>query len=137
MNAMIPKPRRIRALWLREAPQYWWGDPLDVRFFLCEELSKLRNKKILDIGCNVGIALNCADDSNTKYGFDLDAKTIAIAPERGAETSIYLAGAHEVEGVSGQFFTRKKAVLSSRPSRDAETARRLWTLSAQMTGLSI
>ncbi|NQU79713.1 methyltransferase domain-containing protein [Candidatus Woesearchaeota archaeon] len=61
------------------APRYFWGDPLDVRFYLCKELSRLKNKKILDIGCNVGIILNSADNSNKKEGFDLNPDTIRIA----------------------------------------------------------
>jgi len=58
---------------------YWWGDPLDVRFYLCKELNSVRNKKILDVGCNAGIILNSADDSNIKEGFDLDKDAIKIA----------------------------------------------------------
>ena len=69
----------IRFLWKRYAPGYWWGDPLDVRFHLCKELNGISGEKILDVGCNVGIILNSADDSNIKEGFDLDKNAIDIA----------------------------------------------------------
>jgi 2-polyprenyl-3-methyl-5-hydroxy-6-metoxy-1,4-benzoquinol methylase len=71
--------KQISKIWKTYAPQYYWGDPLDARFHLCKELNKLHNKKILDIGCNIGIVLNSADDSNIKEGFDLDKKAISIA----------------------------------------------------------
>jgi NAD(P)-dependent dehydrogenase (short-subunit alcohol dehydrogenase family) len=62
--------------------------------------------------------------------------TFGASPEVGAETSIYLAASPEVAGVSGKYFSRKKPVSSSRESYDEATARRLWEVSAQLTGLS-
>jgi NAD(P)-dependent dehydrogenase (short-subunit alcohol dehydrogenase family) len=60
----------------------------------------------------------------------------AISPERGAQTSIYLASSPEVEGVTGQYFARCRPVRSSRESYDQEAQRRLWQVSAELTGLS-
>ncbi len=59
----------------------------------------------------------------------------AISSEQGAQTSIYLATSPEVEGVTGKFFDKMKAVESSPASKDEESARRLWDISAKMTGL--
>lgn len=59
----------------------------------------------------------------------------AISPEEGAEPPIYLASSPEVEGVSGKYFVDKEPVRSSPASYDEETARRLWEISAEMTGL--
>jgi len=56
------------------------------------------------------------------------------SPEQGAETSIYLASAPEVAGVSGQHFIDKKAVGSAEATYDAVLARRLWAASAALTG---
>jgi NAD(P)-dependent dehydrogenase (short-subunit alcohol dehydrogenase family) len=56
-------------------------------------------------------------------------------PEQGAETSIYLASSPEVEGVSGQYFVDKKSIKSSPASYDEDAARRLWEISAAMTGV--
>jgi NAD(P)-dependent dehydrogenase (short-subunit alcohol dehydrogenase family) len=58
-----------------------------------------------------------------------------ISPERGAQTSIYLATSPEVEGVTGKYFVTCKAVPSSPASYDAATARRLWQASAAHTNL--
>ena len=61
---------------------------------------------------------------------------LVLSPERGADTMIYLATAPEVAEVSGQYFVRRKPVRSSRASRDAETARRLWWASEVLTAAS-
>jgi NAD(P)-dependent dehydrogenase (short-subunit alcohol dehydrogenase family) len=56
--------------------------------------------------------------------------------EGGAATSIYLASSPEVEGVTGKYFVDCKPKRSSAASYDAATARRLWDVSAKMTGLA-
>ncbi|MDD9993932.1 MAG: SDR family oxidoreductase [Rhodospirillales bacterium] len=61
---------------------------------------------------------------------------LVLSPERGAETMIYLATASELAEVSGLYFVRRKPVRSSRASRDAETARRLWWASEVLTAAS-
>jgi len=60
-----------------------------------------------------------------------------ISPEQGAQTSIYLATSPEVEGVTGKYFVKQKAVPSSPASYDTVTANRLWQMSAKMTGLPV
>lgn len=62
-------------------------------------------------------------------------RMIGRKPEEGAETSIYLASSPEVEGVTGKYFTDKKAVRSSPESYDADSAARLWAVSEELTGL--
>jgi NAD(P)-dependent dehydrogenase (short-subunit alcohol dehydrogenase family) len=62
-------------------------------------------------------------------------KLMALSPEEGAETSIYLASSSEVAGITGKYFDKKKAVRSSLASYDETAARRLWEISAEMTGL--
>ncbi len=58
-----------------------------------------------------------------------------LRPEQGAQTSIYLATSPEVEGVSGKYFVKQKAVRSSKASYDQSAAGRLWQVSAEMVGL--
>ena len=47
---------------------------------------------------------------------------IALSPEQGARTSIYLASSPEVEGVSGRYFVKEKPAVSSPQSRDQAAA---------------
>jgi NAD(P)-dependent dehydrogenase (short-subunit alcohol dehydrogenase family) len=56
------------------------------------------------------------------------------SPEEGARTSLYLAGAPEVEGVSGRYFARCRERRPAAHARDAEVARRLWERSEELTG---
>lgn len=61
--------------------------------------------------------------------------TFFRTPEQGAATSIYLASSPAVAGVSGKYFMNSKERRSSKASYDEAAARRLWEISAQMTGL--
>ncbi|MEZ4641119.1 MAG: SDR family oxidoreductase, partial [Caldilineaceae bacterium] len=66
----------------------------------------------------------------------LVSRLMAITPEKGAETSIYLATSPEVEGVSGAYFDKKKAVNpSAAQANDEAAARRLWAESAKLAGI--
>ena len=61
----------------------------------------------------------------------------AISVEEGARTMVYLATSPEVEGMTGKYFYRQQAIPSSPASYDEEAARRLWEVTATMTGLPI
>jgi len=63
------------------------------------------------------------------------ADLIALSPERGAESSVYLASSSDVAGASGKYFVRKKPASSSPQSHDRANATRLWEVSRQMTGI--
>jgi NAD(P)-dependent dehydrogenase (short-subunit alcohol dehydrogenase family) len=56
-----------------------------------------------------------------------------LSSERGADTAIWLASSPEVEGVSGKYFTKRKAISSSMESYDPEVARLLWEASERLT----
>jgi retinol dehydrogenase-14 len=61
-------------------------------------------------------------------------KPFFLSPEKGAQASIYLASSHEVEGVTGKYFEKKALVESSPESYDLAIAKRLWEVSAELTG---
>ena len=61
---------------------------------------------------------------------------LVLSPEKGADTMLYLATSAEVAEVTGGYFVRRKLVRSSRASRDAEAARRLWEASETLTAAS-
>jgi retinol dehydrogenase 12 len=64
----------------------------------------------------------------------LGAKLVAIDPEEGAKTSVYLASSHEVAGVTGQYFVKCRPARSSPQSHDRVAAQRLWNVSEELTG---
>lgn len=76
---------------------------------------------------------------NTKGLFKLGMRLITpflITPEKGAQTSIYLASAPELEGVTGKYFKNKMPVPSRKVSYNKDIAKRLWDESARLVGLS-
>lgn len=60
----------------------------------------------------------------------------ALTPEKASEAIVYLATSPEVAQYNGQYFEKKKPVKSSKESYNIETARSLWDISLQLTGLS-
>ncbi len=59
-----------------------------------------------------------------------------ISPQKGAETSIYLASSPEVEGQTGLYFIKKQPAATSPSATSVDDATRLWRLSEQFVGLN-
>jgi len=64
----------------------------------------------------------------------LISKLFLKSPEEGARTSLYLAAAPEVEGISGRYFARCREHRAAPHATDPELARRLWEKSEELTG---
>jgi NAD(P)-dependent dehydrogenase (short-subunit alcohol dehydrogenase family) len=58
-----------------------------------------------------------------------------LSPEQGARTSLHVATAPELGGVTGRYFARCREKRPSAAARDAGLARGLWEASARLTGL--
>jgi NAD(P)-dependent dehydrogenase (short-subunit alcohol dehydrogenase family) len=59
----------------------------------------------------------------------------AISPEEGAKTIIYLATSPDVAMVSGDYFTKCKVATPTKEARDDADAKRLWDVSAKISGV--
>ena len=59
----------------------------------------------------------------------------AVSPEKGAETSIYLASSPEVEGITGQYFVDCKPAPIKGQAADLALAKRLWEVSEELVKL--
>lgn len=92
-----------------------------------------------------GVTANCLHPGFVATGFAQNnsgalqalikaGQVFAISPEKGAETSVFLASSPLVEDVSGKYFANKKDKKSAKQSYDESVARRLWDVSAQLTG---
>ncbi len=68
--------------------------------------------------------------------FRLMQKFIGKTAANGAKTSIYLALADEVEGITGSYFANEKMAQSSKVSQDREMGRKLWEMSEKMTRIN-
>lgn len=64
------------------------------------------------------------------------AGPFSISPEKGADTTIYLASSPEVADVTGKYFTKRKEVTSSKESYDEAESQRLWQVSLGLAKLS-
>jgi NAD(P)-dependent dehydrogenase (short-subunit alcohol dehydrogenase family) len=70
----------------------------------------------------------------TKFFF-LTLSSLLRKPEKGAETAIWLASSPAVEGITGKYFQDKKELKMQKHYTDMATAKRLWEVSAEMTGV--
>jgi len=61
---------------------------------------------------------------------------LARTPERGAQTSIYLASSPAVEGITGKYFVNSKVKQPTRQTTDLALARKLWEVSAELVHMS-
>jgi len=74
--------------------------------------------------------------SNNSGAFIGVVRSLAMAfmksAAKGARTSIYLATSDEVSGTSGRYFANCRETGIGKQTRDAELARRLWTISENL-----
>jgi NAD(P)-dependent dehydrogenase (short-subunit alcohol dehydrogenase family) len=93
-----------------------------------------------------GVTANCVHPGAVRTHFGNEAtgllhiglvvvRPFELSPNRGAQTPIYLASSPEVANLSGKYFVRRRPRSSSPASYDHEAARRLWEMSAKLTGL--
>jgi len=91
-----------------------------------------------------GVTVNCLDPgfvfSNIiRNEFPLWLRVVswfmAQSEAKGARTSVYLATSPEVEGHSGDYYYKKRVKPPHSKALDDEVARRLWEVSAELTGL--
>ena len=55
-----------------------------------------------------------------------------LTPEKGAQTTLYLATSPEVEGVTGKYFVKSQETKSSNGSYDQTVGSRLWEVTEQL-----
>ncbi len=60
------------------------------------------------------------------------ARLLIMSEAEGARTSIHVATAPELEGVTGRYFDKAREAKPSTASADEEAARRLWEVSQQL-----
>jgi len=103
-------------------------------------LSKLANilftYELGELLAGTGVTSNCLHPGviGTKLlraGFT----TAGASTVDGAETLLYLATSPEVEGVTGKYFQERQETPSSPATHDPVLRKRMWEISAQLTGL--
>ncbi|MBY0424524.1 MAG: SDR family NAD(P)-dependent oxidoreductase, partial [Cytophagales bacterium] len=56
-----------------------------------------------------------------------------VSVEKGAKTQLFLASSHDVEGISGKYFSNSKVKVSSPLSLDTALANKLWLESERLS----
>lgn len=64
------------------------------------------------------------------------SRLVLKTPAQGAATSVHVATAPELVGVSGRYFARSREAPAATIADDREVATRLWALSAERVGLA-
>ena len=93
-----------------------------------------------------GVIANCLHPGVVRTGFGHDdsglmslviwiASPFFMSAEKAARAVTKLATSHELESVSGKYFSKMKEGRSSEESYDEETARHLWRVSEELTKL--
>jgi retinol dehydrogenase 12 len=93
-----------------------------------------------------GVTANCAHPGVVRTGFGREARPIVrfglilgrpflLSPARGADTIVYLASSPDVAGETGGYYVKRQRREPSAAARDDATARKLWEISEEMTGL--
>jgi NAD(P)-dependent dehydrogenase (short-subunit alcohol dehydrogenase family) len=85
------------------------------------------------------VASRFSRDGDTGFMGDVGmvlGRPFAISPEKGARTSVSVAAAPDLAQVTGQYFAKCRLAQPSAAARDDVAARRLWDVSAQLTGVA-
>jgi NAD(P)-dependent dehydrogenase (short-subunit alcohol dehydrogenase family) len=62
---------------------------------------------------------------------------IAVSPEKGAQTSLYLAASPAVEGMTGEYFKKQQVEPATETARDQGLQERLWDVSEMLVGTGL
>lgn len=83
------------------------------------------------------VATGIGENNGGLMGFGMKVfHRFAVPPAEGADTIIYLASSPEVEGITGQYWTKRRASQSSPAPYDESAQEHLWDVSVRMTGLA-
>jgi NAD(P)-dependent dehydrogenase (short-subunit alcohol dehydrogenase family) len=84
----------------------------------------------------VSTAFGAEDPGTVQRIFVPVLRHVMKSPAQGAGTSIHLASAPDLQGVTGRYFVNARPKKSSPASYDEATASRLWQLTADLPGLT-
>ncbi|GJD35479.1 SDR family oxidoreductase [Methylobacterium aerolatum] len=80
---------------------------------------------------NTGFATNTGGLFGAAWGL---IRPFLITPEKGARTSLRVATAPDLDGITGRYFSHGQPKTSSRESRDEAVQERLWRVSLEQVG---
>src|SRR5438445_5166066 len=104
--------------------------------FTHELAKKLDGKGVTVNSAHPGVVrTNFANNNGlVTFGFRL-MRPFFISPKSAAKRILYVATSPDLEGVTGEYFTKMHAAKSSQESYEDDSAKRLWQMSEQLTKL--
>jgi NAD(P)-dependent dehydrogenase (short-subunit alcohol dehydrogenase family) len=117
----------------RAAKAYCLSKLLNILF--TKELAKRLKSTSTTTNClhPGGVASNFASDTTPLFKFIFSlGKPFMISPEKGAETSIYLASNPEVANITGEYFAKKRIAKVSDEALNEQYQLKVWELSEKM-----
>ena len=106
--------------------------------FTHELARRLRGTRVTANALHPGVvstAFGAEDPGDTQRLLVPLLRPFMKSPQRGAATSIHVASAPDLEGVTGGYFANRAPKRSAAHSYDEALAGRLWRLSADLVGL--
>ncbi len=106
--------------------------------FAYELSHRLKNENITVNALHPGaVASSMGINRDTGFGKFVTKKLKPFfqTPEKGASTSMYLATAKELEGISGKYYYQMKPIESSKQSYNRSLQKKLWQISEVLVGL--
>ncbi|MEZ4883202.1 MAG: SDR family oxidoreductase [Chitinophagales bacterium] len=103
---------------------------------------KLKQKGIQNMAVNALQPGLVKTDIGFKHTFSLHAlvwkirREFGVTPEEGAKTSVYLATAPELKGISGLYWDKCASKPSSKNSYIEADAQKMWAISKEMCGIA-
>ena len=84
------------------------------------------------------VATRFGDASGGFFSYVVRAskKVLALSPEKGAETLVFLASSPEIATISGGYFYRCELATPTRAAQDDAAARRLWAETERLAGVT-
>ena len=105
--------------------------------FTRELAERLKGRGITVNCCHPGaVATNIGISRDTGFGKTVTGilKPFFLTPEQGAQTAIYLASNADVSEITGEYFYQCRIAKSSKRSKDAALAKKLFAFSEQLVG---
>lgn len=124
----------------------WSGGPGFKVYALSKLLNILFTRELARRLEGTGVTANCFHPGfvDTRFGDESGgfisygvraAKLLAISPEKGAETMVYLASSSDVASITGQYFYKCRPATPTRQAQDDAAAGRLWQETAKIAGI--
>lgn len=103
-------------------------------YFTYELARRLENSGVTANALHPGFVATGFGKNNGRFLSTLFefSQLMAVSPQKGAETSIYLASSPELNGMNGKYFVNKRETPSSPISYNEQIARRLWSVSEEL-----